>query len=280
MRNILKSFMRPQVDTYVFPEADDIVLGEQPPVEESPPPPPGPLQEDDAPDAVRDPEPSPSAIGPKSPIDFAKIQAEAILEDARQQAREILDTALTQAAADIDRACQEGRDNGYRAGYAEGLTKAEAEAKMHREAQATELENQIRSFLEDASAARERMMASAADELRDLSISIAEKIVRVSLKSSSEIIGRMIQAATEKLRRREWVHIYIAGCDAKGMAQVSPALSASLSALSEHVKIIPMADDESGTCIIEMPDQIIDASVSTQLSNIRDALADVPYDTP
>ena len=33
-----------------------------------------------------------------------------------------------------------------------------------------------------------------------------------------------------------------------------------------------MADDESGTCIIEMPDEIIDASVSTQLDNIKDIL--------
>ena len=48
--------------------------------------------------------------------------------------------------------------------------------------------------------------------------------------------------------------------------------TAMLAGLSDHIKIIPMADDESGTCIIEMPDEIIDASASTQLNNLRDIL--------
>ena len=34
-----------------------------------------------------------------------------------------------------------------------------------------------------------------------------------------------------------------------------------------------MADDDSGTCVIEMPDEIIDASASTQLGNIRGLLS-------
>ena len=46
------------------------------------------------------------------------------------------------------------------------------------------------------------------------------------------------------------------------------------------VVAVPVADDESGTCIIEMPDEIIDASASTQLSNIRGIVADVPADAP
>ena len=35
-----------------------------------------------------------------------------------------------------------------------------------------------------------------------------------------------------------------------------------------------MGDDESGTCIIETPDEIIDASAATQLNNIRSILMD------
>ena len=35
-----------------------------------------------------------------------------------------------------------------------------------------------------------------------------------------------------------------------------------------------MEDDESGTCIVETPEEIVDASVSTQMSNIRDVLHD------
>ena len=70
------------------------------------------------------------------------------------------------------------------------------------------------------------------------------------------------------------MHIYISGCDSRQLAQISPALTSSLGALSQHIKIIPMGDDEIGTCIVETPEEIADASVSTQMSNIRDVLHD------
>ena len=89
---------------------------------------------------------------------------------------------------------------------------------------------------------------------------------------------QMIQGATEKLKRREWVHIYVAGCDAPGLAKVTARLTPALSALSDHIRIVPLTDEEAGTCIVEMPDTIIDASVSTQLSNIKTLLADIPAD--
>ena len=57
-------------------------------------------------------------------------------------------------------------------------------------------------------------------------------------------------------------------------ARLTPALSA----LSDHIRIVPMADEESGTCIVEMPDTIIDASASTQMANIKALLADIPAD--
>ena len=50
--------------------------------------------------------------------------------------------------------------------------------------------------------------------------------------------------------------------------------SSTLGALSQHIKVVPMEDDESGTCIVETPEEIVDASVSTQMSNIRDVLHD------
>ena len=82
----------------------------------------------------------------------------------------------------------------------------------------------------------------------------------------------MIQTAVDKRKRREWAHIYIAECDARRLTQMPAALTAALSELSDRVRIIPMADDEAGTCIIECPDEIIDASASTQMQNIRDLL--------
>ena len=263
MPNIWKSFLRPKADPYRFPDAEELV--EEEPVQEPEPEP----EESQAPPADEDQDP-----GAPDVISFAQVQAEKILADARQQAEELKTQALTQAQAEIDQAKAEGRDDGYRQGYQDGLGQARVEVQNQmREQQARDAER-VEEFLKSADRARTEMLEQTRGELCDLSVAIAEKIIHISLKSSREVIGRMIQVAAEKLKRREWVHIYIGGVDTRTAAQIAPELTASLAGLSDHIKIIPMPEDESGTCILEMPDEIIDASVSTQLQNIRDLVGE------
>ncbi len=263
MPSILKRFS--EATPYEFPNAGQLTLDTEESVQEAPPA-----------QAA-----SHQAVTPdidfsiaKKPIDYARLQAEAIMEDARMQASELLDRAREEMQAELALLREDARLEGFRQGYAEGIANAMTEAREQRKAQAVALSVEVGRFLEKASFAKDELLLETQDELRDLALAIAEKIVRISLKSSGDIVARMIQGATEKMKRKEWVQIYIAGCDAKTMAQVTPSLIASLAYLSDHIRIVPMADDESGTCIIEMPDEIIDASASTQLSNIRELLSD------
>ena len=282
MRNILKGLLDPEA--YRFPSAEELELEA-----ESPPEAPGEEEASEdiaAPpgeEAVLEEEAPPSgeearAAAPQEqhtgPVQYAQLQAELILKQAREEAEQLLAGARAAAKAEQEEIRMGARDEGYREGYAQGIGKAMEDAQRDKEAVAERLEKEVQAFLEKAGMAREEVLLQAQDELLDLCIAIAEKVVRVSLKSSSEVIVRMIQTATERLKRQEWVHIYISGCDTKGVAQISPALTTALGALSQHVKIIPMGDDEGGTCIVETPEEIIDASVSTQMTNIRDLLRD------
>lgn len=282
MRNILKGFLEPKAETYILPDAGDIhIEGEEefqlPNLEEA--------EEKPFDLTVGEGEPEPEAPAeppqraekvkePETPVQYAQLQAELILNKAREEAEELLAQAREQAMAEQEEIRAGARDEGYRDGYAQGTAKAMDDAIRDREATAARLEKEVQSFLEKASLAREEMILQTRDELVELCLAIAEKVVRVSLKSSSEVIVRMIQTATERMRRQEWVHIYISGCDARQVAQISPALTTTLGALSQHIKVVPMGDDESGTCIVETPEEIVDASVSTQMSNIRDVLHD------
>ena len=281
MRNILKGLLDPE--TYRFPSAEELGLEEESPpeapgeeeaYEDTAPSPEGEepvLEEEEAPPGEEGPAASPE---PSGPVQYAQLQAELILKRAREEAEELLANARAAAKAEQEEIRMGARDEGYREGYAQGIGKAMEDAQRDKEAVAARMEKEVQAFLEKADMAREEVLLQARDELLDLCIAVAEKVVRVSLKSSSEVIVRMIQTATERLKRQEWVHIYISGCDTKGVAQISPALTTALGALSQHVKIIPMGDDEGGTCIVETPDGIVDASVSTQMSNIRDVLYD------
>jgi flagellar assembly protein FliH len=269
--NIFKHFMRAAAEPYQFPDAEELIQAEELPPEEVLLPEEG--LEDLDPQGERTAEPL-EEPPEENPISFAQIQADSILEDARRQAEQLLEDSRQSARQEAEQVFAAAREDGRREGYGQGLAQARQEAAKEREEQAKRLEEQVERFLTQAGSALDRQMDQNIDELRDLALAIAEKVVCVSLKSSADVISRMIQTAVDKRKRREWVHIYIAECDAKRLSQLPASLSATLSGLSDRVRIIPMGDDESGTCIIETPDEIIDASAATQLNNIRSILMD------
>ena len=256
-----------------------------PPAEEAPPeePPaeaPPPSVEEAPPEEETEEEPhaeeEEAAPAPRkrrsTPVDYARVQAEAILAQARDEAEAIKEAALQQAEDEIRELKRQAQSEGFDAGHADGMAKGMEEGRGEIERQAAELGIVVGEFLDTATKMRDQLLDQTREELRDLALVIAEKVIRVSLRSSGDVLMRMIETATEKHRRCEWVQIYIADCDARNLALSMPELTASLGHLSDRVRIIPMMDDESGTCIIEMPDEIIDASVSTQLENIREIM--------
>ena len=280
MPNIFKVFSRTKAEPYRFPDAAE--LAEPEPEEELPIPeeeaPPGEGEpepdEEGQSEAEAEPEPEPEEEVKESPISFAQVQAQEILADARQAAERILQQARDDADREAENVFSRAREEGYQEGYAAGMAQASQESKQLREEQAQRQEEEVHRFLEQAGTALDRQMDQSVADLRDLAMAVAEKVVCVSLKSSADVISRMIQTAIDKRKKKEWVHIYIAECDARRLTQMPAALTNALSALSDRVRIIPMADDESGTCIIEMPDEIVDASAATQLNNLRTILMD------
>lgn len=260
MPGIFKRFVNVAADKYVFPDAEDLTVS-------SPEPQPA-ESATEAGEEQLSPEPPPEPKEP-TPVDFAQIQAEAILADAEREAKELLEKAVADAQAELEQLRKVAREDGYNMGFAQGVAEGRMQARQEREEQAAAQEREVQAFLKEAVRARDRILEDSKDDLKELALAIAEKVIRVSLRSSSGILIRMIESATAKRRRCEWVQIYIADCDARASAETIPELTQALSRLSERVRIIPMADDESGTCIIEMPDEIIDASVSTQMDTLR-----------
>lgn len=285
MPGIFKRFTSVSADKYVFPDAEDLSFPaeaeyEPPALEdlgggdgESPPP--------DTEEQAREAEQKkPIKKKEPGPIDFAQVQAEAILAEAAEEARKLREKALAQAEEEAEELKRQAHTEGYQAGFAQGMAEGRQEAKVQREQMAAAQEKEITAFLKDAVRARDQLLEDSKQDLKELALAIAEKVIHVSLKSSGDILIRMIEAATAKRRRCEWVQVYIADCDAKASVNTVPELTEYLSRLSDRVRVIPMTGDESGTCIVEMPDEIIDASVSTQLDNLRGIITDEPDRRP
>lgn len=220
-----------------------------------------------------DPEPRQEPEKETEPVDQTAAQIEEMLREAERQAAEIIEQAREAAKAEAESIYEEARETGRQDGYEEGVAQAMEEGRLQQEQVTARMQDEVEKFLEQAGAALDRQLDENVNELRDLAIAIAEKVVCISLRSSTEVIGRMVQAALDKRKHREWIHIYISESDAKRMSQIPASLTAAVSGISERVRIIPMADDDSGTIVIEMPDEIIDASASTQMGNIRGLLS-------
>ncbi|AMJ39916.1 FliH/SctL family protein [Anaerotignum propionicum] len=188
-----------------------------------------------------------------------------IIEEANQQVEEMIKQAQLEAERIkenvFEQASQEGYQDGYQKAYQEHKEKMDEETAVF----LLQLRDLIQAFEEE----KTQLISQNIDELKELAISIAEKVIQISLKTSGEIIKKMIITATNKMKLKEWAKIYISKNDSALIVESNADLLDAISHLSEHIKIVVMEDSAPGTCIIELPDQIIDASASTQIENIR-----------
>lgn len=199
--------------------------------------------------------------------------SQTIIDDAKKEAEEILEKARLEAQEIKDDAFEKGHKEGYESGFKEGKEDVYKELKATEERKTLEYLNEIKQIINDVSVEKEKILANYKSNLIDIAVSVAEKIVQVSLKTSGEIIERMILSATERLASKEWVKIYISRTDAELMIEGGIDILYALSNLSDNIKVIPMENEGQGTCIIEFPDEIIDASANTQVENIREIIS-------
>lgn len=206
-----------------------------------------------------------------------KIQLIKELEETREEVRRLLEDSRLEAEQIKSQAREEGHEigerEGYEKGYLDGYEKAQQEVENTLKKEADELLLELRDLIASVEHKKREMLEQYKDDLRDIAISIAEKIIRVSLKSSGDIIKRMIISATEGIMSKEWVKIYIARCDAEMAVNGDSMLINSISYVSDHIKIIVMENEAPGTCILEFPDKVIDASTNTQIENIKEIIS-------
>ncbi len=206
-------------------------------------------------------EPGPSVI---EDAEAAKQRAEEILEEARLEAQKILEDAKAQCDKMWKGALEEGR----KAGYEEG----QKESALEREQALSEFRQEMSELIKSVEREKTVILEKYQDDLKNIALAVAEKVIHTSLKSSETVIHRMIIAATDKLKKTEWAKIYISKAETELAMSADTEFLNALSHLSDHVKIVSMDNEEEGVCIIELPDEIIDASVSTQLENIKDIM--------
>lgn len=208
-------------------------------------------------------------------LDGAKREAEQLIRESGRMAEDIINDAREQAKQIMRDAADDGYHSGYEDGFKEGVDKAVEE---HGKAMASQMEAfklDMKRALASVEEAKEQCLRAYLEELKDCSVAVAEKVIHISLKSSGEVIKRMIISETERLKKTAWVKIYMEKTEYEMMMETDADIISELSRLSDNIKFIVMDKEESGNCIIEMPEEIIDISVDTQLENIKEILQNI-----
>ena len=204
-----------------------------------------------------------------------KEEGARLLEAAKEEAARILEDSKRQAEEEQTRAYEKGRREGYEAGYDDGRRQAAADFQEEIQSELADFQVDMKQALQSVDRAKEHCLKTYLDELKDCAIAVGEKVIHISLRSSGEVIKQMIISATEKLKKTAWVKIYIDKYDYDMMMAADAGVLDELSRLSDNIKFIVMDKEDRGSCIIEMPEEIVDVSVNTQMGNIRDILENI-----
>lgn len=220
---------------------------------------------------VTNPEPEKQSEEIKSNEEIAIMQRK-MLRDAAERAEKIINRANLEA----EQIKKEAYDEGYNAGHQEGMAdghraaqqQAEADFKMTIEKYQSAVAHSIIQIGEE----REESFHRYLDELKDVAIAVAEKVIHISLETSGEIIKRMIIAEVEKMKKTEWIKIYIDKFDYEQLLSVDEDVAADLARISDNVKFVVQDKESLGYAVIETPSEMIDIGVSSQIDNIRENL--------
>ncbi len=198
-------------------------------------------------------------------IQSAILAAEEIKNSARIKAEEIMNAAREEGL-------KQGVEEGFKQGYSDGIEKADNEIDKRFQEEYKRLSAEVAADINAFSEEREKLLEYYIDDLKEIALAIGEKIVQTSLRSSAQVIERMIIKATEKMKKVGWAKIYIGGDGVGSEIQGDTEFLKSLSHIAHSVKIVIIDEDEPGTCIVETPEGILDISIKTQLENIKEIL--------
>jgi flagellar assembly protein FliH len=198
-------------------------------------------------------------------IKRAQDEAERIIAEANEKARKIEAESIEIFEKGKKEAEEQGLITGKEEGYAEG--KAEVDRLIHR----------VQTILERANNRRAEILLETEQEIIDLVLLIARKVVKVISESQRNVVISNVAQALRKVKGRGNMIVRVNLADLKLTTEHTKEFIQRM----EGVKTIQVAEDSTvdpGGCIIETDFGEIDARISSQLAELEAKILDMsPY---
>lgn len=191
----------------------------------------------------------------KEVIDQAKVDSYKMIAEAEATARGIIAFAGKQAETELESV--------RKTGYAEGLKQGLAVAEVQNNGVISEL----KTLLANISAEQSKMLEQFEKEMYFLTLDIAQKIIHHELNRHEQTFISLFGGAVKGLVDVESVKLVV-GESEYPIASHNSELLMSMVNGAKNIEVVLNRQAPPGTCTIETPRGIIDASVDTQMKKI------------
>lgn len=202
----------------------------------------------------------------RAAVAAAREEAAAIIAAARQEAEAIKKAALE----DRERVLAEGRAAGEEQGYREGLARAHQEGEAIRR-EAAAIREEARRVLQEARQAYQETITAAEGDIIDLALTIAARVIGQEVEEKPGVVMDMARQAIRQVAEGQHYIIYASPEAAAIIRQHRDELLAE-TAPGARLQVVADPGFQAGGCRIETENGFIDASVDTQLEEVKKIL--------
>jgi len=193
-------------------------------------------------------------------------QANSVLENAKTKAELLLSDAEKQANELKEQQKKIGYEEGFDKGYYEGLEKGKAEVSNKYK----ELIETLKNILESAKLEKQKLISGAEEDIVNLSVEIARKIIHQEISTNKEKILEIVREAIKKIEDKEKIIIYANPEDLELIRSHRENFKQIID--TDELHIMPDELLKSGECKVESKSEIIDTDIDFQLGEIKKKL--------
>lgn len=193
-------------------------------------------------------------------IEEAKKQANAISEDAKKTTAAVLEKTSKECVLLMEQAKKDGYNEGYQNGHKESLEKC----KKYIDGAA--------KLLAEINTRKEAYYISNEKELRDTVFMMTQKIVKAELEVNPLVVERIIADAAKGYRNSDYIKISVSDGEISEKIKTDKTFINKLIPFIKDIEIEVLPEAENGTIILDDDQNIVDASIPTQLDFLKEIL--------
>lgn len=204
---------------------------------------------------------------PKISLEAVRSEAEAIFAQAEMAATRCIAEAEARAKELTGRAEEDGRSEGYQAGFSQGNEAALAEIKETMELTLAKADRMIKAAEEEA----RQMIVGAEHTIVEIAMAVAGKVLARAVEEDPATILPVVKEALARVRDQDHIVIRVNPDDYDMVLTVKRELQLMVG--REHAVTVT-ADDivAQGGCVVETALGTVDAKLDTKLEMVYKAI--------